>query len=141
MDTASRRRADPAPNTHDRSTLQLIASIADDTKHLVSKEIELARMEIVEALVARAKGAAAFAAAGVLALMMFIFGGLAGAAALDLVLPAWASRLIIAAAFAVLAVGAVLVAVVKMKSPGIVPEETKRTLKEGEEWAKAQLLR
>jgi hypothetical protein len=47
----------------------------------------------------------------------------------------------VAGVFAILAGGAVLFALVRMRRPKLVPEETKRTLKEGEEWAKAQLQR
>ena len=44
-------------------------------------------------------------------------------------------------AFLVLAGGAALIGLAKMKKPPIAPEETKRTVKEDVEWAKAQLKR
>jgi len=47
----------------------------------------------------------------------------------------------VAGAFLLLAVGAVLFAKLRMKSPPMAPEETKRTVKEDVEWAKTQLRR
>ena len=54
---------------------------------------------------------------------------------------AWAAFLIVAGVFLLLALGAVLFAKLRMKRPPMAPEETKRTVKEDVEWAKAQLRR
>jgi hypothetical protein len=116
-------------------------SIADDTRHLLQKEIELARHEITEALLAKAKAAVALAAAGIIGLLVLVFAGLTAAAALDNVLPPWGSRLVVTGGFALLAIVAVLFGVARLRKPGLMPEQTKRTLKEGEEWAIAQLQR
>lgn len=121
--------------------MKILMSIADDTRHLLQKEVELARQEIVEALMAKAKAAAALAAAGIIGLMVLVFAGLTAAAALDNVLPPWGSRLVVTGGFALLAIVAVLFGLARLRKPGLVPEETKRTLKEGEEWAIAQLQR
>src|SRR5438132_13502284 len=48
----------------ERSTIEILMSIADDTRHLLQKEIELARHEVTEALLAKASAAAAIARAG-----------------------------------------------------------------------------
>jgi hypothetical protein len=125
----------------DQSTLQLLRSISGDTVTLVRKEVELARQEIVEALVARAKGAAALAAAGVMGLFILAFLGLAAAAALDNVVRPWASRLIVAGGFLLVAGGASIFGIGRMKRPSMAPEETRRTVKEDVEWARAQLKR
>ena len=103
----------------ERSTIEILMSIADDTRHLLQKEVELARHEIVEALLAKVKAAAA----------------------LDNVLPPWGSRLVVTGGFALLAIVAVLFGLARLRKPGLMPEQTKRTLKEGEEWAIAQLQR
>lgn len=124
-----------------RSTFDILMAIADDTKHLVTQEVALAKSEIVEALLARAKAAAAFAGAGFLAVLVLIFGALSAAAGLDNIMPAWASRLVVAGACALLAGIAVLFGKARISRPSIVPEETKRSLKESEEWAKTQLQR
>jgi YihY family inner membrane protein len=128
-------------NGDGRSTPELIKAIAGDTATLVRKEVELARHEVIEALVARAKAAGAFGAAGILALFMVVFLGIAGGLALSLVMAAWAAFLIVAGVFLLLALGAVLFAKLRLKAPPMAPEETKRTVKEDVEWAKAQLRR
>jgi hypothetical protein len=124
-----------------RSTPELIKSIAGDTATLVRKEVELARQEILEALLARAKAAGALAAAGVMALFMLVFLGIAGGLALATAMAAWAAFLIVAGVFLLLALGAVVFAKLRLRSPPMAPEETKRTVKEDVEWAKAQLRR
>jgi len=124
-----------------RSTPQLVRDIAGDTSTLVRKEIELARHEIIEALVARAKAAGALGAGAVMGLYMLLFLAVAGGLALATAMAAWAAFLIVAGVFAILAVGAVLFAKLRMKAPPMAPEETVRTVKEDVEWAKTQLRR
>jgi uncharacterized membrane protein YqjE len=132
-----------APSTppQRQSTIGLVRSIANDTSTLVRKEIELARQELTEAIKARVVGAAALGAAAVFGLLLVIFLGAAAAAALDLVFPRWLSRLIVAGGFLLMAGIAAMFGLRKMKKPPIAPEETKRTVKEDVEWAKAQLKR
>jgi len=152
MDTARPTHRRPSGSSHgagstdpngpvERSTIEIIMSIADDTRHLLQKEIELAKQEIVHTLVAKATAVAALAAAGVIGLLVLVFGGLTAAAALDNVLPPWGSRLVVTGGFALLAIVAVLFGLARLRKPGLVPEQTKRTLKEGEEWAITQLQR
>lgn len=122
-----------------RSTPGLIMSIAGDTSALVRKEMELARQEMIESVIGRLKTVASLAVAGVLGL--FALGWLASAlaSALDGVLLPWASRLIVAGIFLLLAgVAMAFGRVGKTKAP---LEETKRTIKEDMEWARAQLKR
>jgi len=124
-----------------RSTLELVRSIAIDTSTLVRKEVELAKHELVEAVMARLQAAGAMAAAGVMGVFMLLFLALGAAAALALVVPAWAAALIVAGGFALLAAPAVLFGLRKLRKPPLVPEQTKRTVKEDVEWAKQQLKR
>lgn len=123
-----------------RSTFHLVTTIADDIKLLVTKEIELARKELVGALTAKAVAVGAFAAAAFVVLLALIFGIQTAVAGLDNVFRPWASRLIVTVALLVLAGVAALFGLSRMKKP-VTPKETKRTLKEGEEWARAQLRR
>ena len=125
----------------DQSTLQLIRSIAGDTSTLVRKEVELAKQEITEAITARLKAVAAMAVAGVLALFVLAFLGAAAAKALDDVVAPWLSRLIVAGGFLLLAGIGAMFGMRRVKKPPLAPEETKRTVKEDVEWAKAQLKR
>jgi membrane protein len=124
-----------------QSIPELVGGIAADIGILVRKEVELARHEIIEALVARLKSAAALAVAGVLAFVGVLFGALAGADALANVTSVWASRAIVGGVFALIALAALLYARKRMHTPPLAPVETKRTVKEEVEWAKAQLKR
>jgi inner membrane protein YhjD len=124
-----------------RSTPQLVRSIANDTATLVKKEVELARQEFVEAIVARLKAAAAMLAASVAGLLAVIFLGSAAAYALENVVSPWAARLIVGGGFLVLAGLAAAIGLLGAKRPPMKPEMTVETVKEDIEWAKAQLKR
>jgi len=131
-----------APNGgRTRSTPDLVRSIVTDTTTLVRKEVELARQEVTAGIKARAVGAGAFGAAAVAAFFAVIFLSLAAAAALALVVPAWAAALIVAGVYLLVAGVAALFGRGKMKGTPITPTETQRTVKENMEWAKTQLQR
>jgi Putative Actinobacterial Holin-X, holin superfamily III len=129
------------PEPDPRSTLDLVRDIATNSQTLVRKEVELAKQEVLEAIMARVMALAALIVAGLFGFFVLLFGALAAAAALDLVLPAWAAALIVAGGFLLLAVPAVLIGMRRMKAPSLKPEETVRTVKEDVEWARAQLKR
>jgi YihY family inner membrane protein len=124
-----------------KGTGPLLRSIAADLSTLVSKQIELAKQEIGEMVGTRAKAVGVFAAAAVLGLFVVGFLGMAGAEALDLVLPRWAAMLITAAVFAVLAAVAIVLARGWLRSSASKPELTQESLKEDVRWAKQQLKR
>ena len=125
----------------DRSTVALIRDIAADTSTLVRQQMELAKQELMGAVTAKLVAAGALAVAGLFGFLFLVFAALAGAAALALVMPAWAAALIVAGVFLLLAVPAVLFGVRKIKQPPLKPEETVRTVKEDVEWARTQLKR
>jgi hypothetical protein len=133
-------KTDPAHNG-ERSTVRLITEIAGDTTTLVKQELELFKHELLEAVTARVKAAAAIAVVGVFGLFIVGFLGMSAAAALALVLPSWAAYLIVAGAFVFLAVLGLSFAKRKMKVPPLKPEQTMKTVKEDVEWARAQLKR
>jgi sugar phosphate permease len=137
---ASRPRASTTSHQED-STLELLRGIAQDTGTLVRKEVELARIEITEAVTARLKAAGALGTAGVCGLFAVLFGAAAGAAALATTMPTWAALLIVMGAFFFVAGMAGMIGLIKMKSPPMAPEETERTIKEDVEWAKEALKR
>jgi hypothetical protein len=142
---ASRPRSSTVPlheEEKNQSTLELVRGIATDTSTLVRKELELARIEIVEGVAARVKAIGALGGAGVCMLFAVLFGGSAAATALGLVMPLWAGFLIVMGAFMGLAGIAVLIGLMKMKSPPpLTPEQTERTIKEDVKWAKEALKR
>jgi YihY family inner membrane protein len=125
----------------EQSTSELVGGIAADIGILVRKELELARHELLESLIARLKSAAALATAGVVGLIGLIFGALAVADLLAKVMDVWASRAIVCGAFFFVSVGALLYAAKRLKRPPLAPVETQRTVKEEVQWAKAQLKR
>ena len=129
------------PEIQDQSTLQLVKSIASDTGTLVRKEIELAKQEVLEAIVARAKAAGAFGAAGVFGFLGLAFGCVAAIAALSLVFSAWLAALIVMGSLFGLAGTAAVFGLLRIKSPPMAPTETVRTVKEDVEWARTQLKR
>jgi hypothetical protein len=118
----------------------VVSSVLDGVRTLFHQEIELAKIEVAEAAGARAKGAGLMGAAGVFLLFALVFIAVAGAAALDLVLPRWAAYLIVGGVFVV--VGGVLFLAGKsaLKSAPK-PQRTQETLKEDARWAKRQLAR
>ena len=124
-----------------RGTAQLIRTIAADISTLVSKQVELAKQEIGEMVATRGKAIGVFGAAAVLGLFVIGFLGMAGAEALDLVVPRWAAMLIMAAVFGVLAAVAIVLARGWLRSSATKPELTQASLKEDVQWAKQQLKR
>jgi MFS family permease len=131
-----------SPSTNGaRGTGPLLRSIAADISTLVSKQIELAKQEIGEMVGTRAKAVGVFGAAAVLGLFVIGFLGMAGAEALDLVLPRWAAMLIMAGVFALLAAVAIVAARGWLRSSASKPELTQESLKEDVRWAKQQLKR
>ena len=133
MDVATDERA--------RQGLQeLLRSIGTDVSLLIRQQIALAKEEMRGIAAEKATGGALLAAAAVFGLFVLGFASLAGAAALDLVLPRWAALLIVAGIYLVLAVIAVLIGRNALAAPAT-PERTKQTVKEDLEWAKRKLQR
>lgn len=133
MDVATDERA--------RQGLQeLLRSIGTDVSLLIRQQVALAKEEMRGIAAEKATGGALLASAAVFALFVLGFASLAGAAALDLVLPRWAALLIVAGIYLVLAVIAVLIGRNALAAPAT-PERTKQTVKEDLEWAKRKLQR
>jgi hypothetical protein len=119
---------------------ELLRSIGTDLSLLIRQQVALAKEEMRGIAAEKATGGALLAAAAVFALFVLGFASLAGAAALDLVLPRWAALLIVAGVYLVLAVIAVLIGRNALAAPAT-PERTKQTVKEDLEWAKRKLQR
>jgi Putative Actinobacterial Holin-X, holin superfamily III len=132
---------DVATDERGRQGLQeLLRSIGTDLSLLIRQQVALAKEEMRGIAAEKATGGALLAAAAVFALFVLGFASLAGAAALDLVLPRWAALLIVAGIYLVLAVIAVLIGRNALAAPAT-PERTKQTVKEDLEWAKRKLQR
>lgn len=132
--------AGPPPPKGRRPIGTVVSSVVDGARTLVRQEVALAKIEVKEAVSAKARGIALMVGAGVMALFALGFVGVSGAAALDRVLPRWAAYLIVGGVFVLLAVILMLAARPALKASAT-PELTQRTLKEDAEWAKKQLAR
>jgi membrane protein implicated in regulation of membrane protease activity len=119
----------------------VITSAIDGTRILVRKQVELAKIEMTEAVSVRAKGAGMMAGAAVMALYALGFAAAAGSVALALVLPAWAANLIVAAVFVVIAGALFLIGRKALKTAPTTPEQTQETLKEDARWARQQIAK
>ncbi len=131
----------PPPFRPRRPLGAVIGSAVDGARTLVRKHVELARIEMTEAVSVRAKGAGMMAAAAVLGLFALGFAAASGSAALDLVLPAWAAHLIVSAVFVMISGALVLAGRRAMRTAPTTPEQTQKTLKEDARWARQQLAR
>lgn len=125
-------------NTDDEVPVgELFRRLSQDASALVRDEIALAKVELRETAKGYTKDAAklgiaaAVAWMGVLALTAFLVVGLG-----DLFNNYWLSSLIVAIAF--LATGAMMAkgALAHMKRNSLAPQETVRTLKQDQQWAK-----
>ena len=125
----------------DRSTGQLVGDALGEVQTIVRKEIELARHELTEALVARGQAAAALAVGGLLALIGLGCALTAAAWGLGTVLPMWAAWAIVAAVLFTLAGIAAGVARSRARAVPLQPEKTRRSIEENAQWARTQLQR
>jgi len=123
-----------------RSLGELFGDLSREISNLVRDEVTLARVEMTRKATKIAKNAGilaiggALAYAGVLALIAFVILGL-----IELGLAAWLSALLVGVV--VTAVGAALAkkGLDAIKKIDLIPEQTVRTLKEDEEWAKSTI--
>jgi membrane protein implicated in regulation of membrane protease activity len=104
------------------------------------QQLELGKQEMKEIASEKAMGAGLLTAGAILGLFMLGFLAFAGAEALAITLPRWASFLIVAGVFLILTLIAVFAGREALRRPAA-PERTKQTVKEDVEWAKRRLKR
>jgi hypothetical protein len=144
---AEPRRADVAPpavgpeRVDPRSTTEIVRSLAENSQLLVKKEIELAKLEVTEILVARAIAVGSVVVGAVFGLFILAFAGVTGAKALENVLAPWAAWLIVTGVYTLIAVTALLVAKRKATNPPNAPQRTKAELERTVAWLKGQVKR
>lgn len=131
-----------APEAADpRSTGEVVRSLTENTQALLRKEIELAKLEITEAMVARGIAIGLAVAGAVLGLFILGFAGVTAATALALVVAPWLAWLIVTLVYTLVAVVLLLVAKRKATTPPTMPERTKADVEKTVEWAKGQVQR
>ena len=124
-----------------RPTADVLRSLAENSQALVRKELELAKLEVTEILVARAIAIGAGLVGAIISLFVLGFAGITGAKALELVLPAWAAWLIVTGVYALITVTALLIAMRKATTPPNIPQRTKAEAEQTVEWVKGQVQR
>ncbi|HKI28133.1 MAG TPA: phage holin family protein [Actinomycetota bacterium] len=139
--TANAVASGPPPPRPKRPLGAVITSAIDGTRILLRKQVELARIEMTEAVSVRAKGAGMMAAAALMALFALGFVAAAGSVALALVLPAWAANLIVGLVFVAIAGVLALVGRNAIRNAPTTPERTQETLKEDARWARQQIAK
>ncbi|GGI09267.1 phage holin family protein [Egicoccus halophilus] len=122
-----------------RATSEVLRNLTANGQALVTKEIELAKLEITEIVVARVTAVGMFVGAGVFGLFILGFVGVTGAKALELVLPEWAAWLIVTGVYVLLAAILGMIGVRKLKKPSNTPERTKTSVEETVAWAKQKV--
>ena len=126
----------------DDPVAELLRSVVADIRLMLQREAELARLELKE------KGSSLAIAgelvAGALAVGLFALGTLVAAAVLGLaiVVPAWASALIVGTLLVVVAAVLFLVGRERMRSVGsLAPTETIETVREDVAWMRRETER
>jgi uncharacterized membrane protein YqjE len=127
----------PESRPESRSTVELVMDVADDLRMLIRKEIELARIELMEGLKAQLIGAGLITLAVISILPALLFGLFA----LVYVLPfsRWLSFAIVAGAMLLGAVGLVFVGIWTMKRRRPNLDKSVASIKEDVRWAREQL--
>jgi putative superfamily III holin-X len=123
--------------TSTKSTAELISEALDDFTALLRKELELARIGVVEAVTGRLKGAALIAGAVVAVLPALLF--LIVALALWLPVSAAAGFLIVGGALVLLMAPAVIFGIRLVKKGGKGSREVLDHVKEDAAWARRRL--
>jgi hypothetical protein len=138
MDVRPPEGAPPGSTSERRSIPELMRNVVDGITQLFRQEVALAKIEVTEAISERAFGIGAFVLGGVFIALVVVYLAASGVAALDLVMPAWASRLLVAVVCLALGAIAFLVGRRSIRNAGGV-ELTKESVKEDLEWAKQQI--
>jgi len=122
-----------------RGTSEVVTSVVAHLQALVSKEVELAKLEAKQVLTDKAIAAGTIAGAALLGLFILGFVGVTGAKALELVVAPWLAWLIVTLVYTLLAGILVAVGIRKAKRP--VMDQTKAEAETTKAWAKEQVNR
>jgi uncharacterized integral membrane protein len=126
------------PEPSDRSVKEIIEALRPQLQVLVNKQVELAKTELTPVGKKAGMAAGLLAAGAVFMLVFLIFLSLTGVYALSLLLPLWASALIVSVIL--LVIGGILAG----SGAGILrgldpkPHRTIRTLQQNINWLKGQ---
>jgi uncharacterized integral membrane protein len=126
------------PEPSDRSIKEIIEAIRPQLQVLVNKQVELAKTELAPVGKKAGMAAGLLAAGAVFMIVFLIFLSLTGVYALSLLLPLWASALIVSVIL--LVIGGILAgsgaSILRGLDPK--PHRTIRTLQQNINWLKGQ---
>lgn len=123
----------------DRSLSEILQNIGGNVQEIVRSEIRLAKAEAKEELTKSAKAGSSLASGAALALYALGFLLLAVTFALEIVLPAWLSALIVSAAVGAIAAALISSGIKKMRRVSPTPEKTIGSVKENVQWARDRM--
>jgi uncharacterized membrane protein YqjE len=118
---------------------ELFSRLTADLSKLVRDEVELAKVEIEQAVEAARTAGISIGAAGLLGIMAFVMLSFAAAWGLAEVVPEGVAFLIVGAAYGLVALALLALGRQRLKMVKPVPEQTVETLKEDVAWAKQQM--
>jgi uncharacterized membrane protein YqjE len=123
----------------DTSLGDLFSRLTEDLSKLVRDEVELAKVEISEAVGEARTAGISLGAAAFLGLMAFVMLSFAAAWGLTEVVPEGVAFLIVGAVYGLVALALAALGRQRLKAVKPVPEQTVETLKEDVAWAKQQM--
>jgi uncharacterized membrane protein YqjE len=126
------------PKEPDRSTGELVSSVAGRIGELVRKELELAKVEMSEEVKKGAKASSLLVAGGLLGYLALLLVSVAAALWLDEVMHPAVAFAIVAAVHAVIAAILAVVGRKRLSQVNPKPEQTIESVKEDVEWARTQ---
>ena len=137
MAVSARSTANGHGDLRERGTGELVKQLSNQVSTLVRQEVELAKTETAEKGKKAGVGAGMFGGAGVAGLLMLSSLTAFLILVLALVIPAWASALLVTALWAAVAGVLALQGRNKLREMGgPVPEKTVETVKEDVQWLK-----
>jgi fatty acid desaturase len=120
----------------ERSLSTLLSDLAGETVELFRQELTLFKTELQEKASRVGIGAAALAAAALIAFSGWLFLLLAAVYALAIVVPPWAAALIVGVLVLALAGVLALIGRNRLRADALTPERTLRSLREDQAWFK-----
>lgn len=128
---------DPDP----RSTVQVVQDVAEHAQMLLRSELELAKIEIQEAVTKLAIAAGLAIAGAVFGLFVLGFVGVTVAVALQQIARPWVAWTVVTVGYLVVGLIALFIAKRTAAKANLSPERTKQSIEENVEWAKQQMRR
>ena len=133
------RELSEGPEPSERSIKEIVDSLRPQIQELVNKQVELAKTELTPVGIRAGLAAGLLAVAGVFMLVFLIILSYAGVQLFALILPLWASALIVSGILLLIGGGLAAVGANILRTLDPVPHRTMAALQQNVEWLKGQL--